>query len=65
MPLTMKVFLSVTTSIYCQKKEDVADLTWFYVHTFWPEAFEDKEHYLRTKKHDLEHNREVMYPDEL
>ena len=47
------------------EKEDVADLTWFYVHNFWPEAFEDKEHYLRTIKHDLEHNREVMYPDEL
>lgn len=33
-----------------QIHEDVADLTWFYTSTFWPETFDSKKDYLATIK---------------
>jgi len=36
------------------EKEDVADLTWFFVSAFWPAQFSDKQDYLMTIKEQIE-----------
>ena len=35
------------------EKEDVADLMWCYVSSFWPDYFESKEEYIATTKEQL------------
>ena len=35
-------------SLLEKKFEDIADLMWHYVSSFWPDAFENKEEYLAT-----------------
>lgn len=35
------------------KKEDVAELIWYYVSSFWPDSFESKQEYILTIKEQL------------
>lgn len=35
------------------EKEDVAELTWCYVSSFWPDQFETKEEYLENIRHQI------------
>jgi len=36
------------------EKEDIAELKWFFVSTFWPAQFSDKKDYLQTIKEQIE-----------
>jgi hypothetical protein len=36
------------------EKEDVAELLWFYNHSFWPEFFETKEGFLKMVKESVQ-----------
>lgn len=41
------------------EKEDVAELMWCYVSSFWPDSFESKQEYILTIKEQL--NSDVFY----
>lgn len=45
------------------EKEDVAELMWFFVSTFWPAQFSNKQQYLLTIKEQIESG--VFYDVEL
>jgi hypothetical protein len=44
-------------------KYDVADLTWFYQNSFWPDFYENKDEFIKQIKDQL--NSEGFYEDEI